>query len=474
MKLRYLFALPILATALMGCDEIEYSDAKPVENPQLPGISKNDFAVSPSSVLVNGLNLEELANQTDDPESYMVDLYTINVLTDALPANAVVSGSIQFAVDDTFDNPFNLDNLQIENGVVSVPLSSLIYTRSTMFGKDPRPYQVFYRIPVYVTVDGGQYKIGDKDYYFCDGDEFTEEGVNPGYTVEEAYYLVGPDGTSLDSAIKFEHSGYNIYDDTIFTVTAKFSEGNSSWIIVPQSVYESGSLDSNEVYGPQDAEALEGVLELGGNPGTLQSGKKYDFSINLSTLSYTISEIADFEYLYTPGNSNGWDQLASQMLYTDNFINYHGFAYLDGGFKFTSAPDWNGINYGAGEEEGTISTSGGDLSAEASLYWCDVNVDNLTYILTDITAVSMIGDFNDWNGDVELTPSDNYLIWTGTLTLENAGGWKFRMNNSWDINLGGTESNLVINGDNINSEPGTYIVTLDLSKLPYSFTILAQ
>ena len=474
MKLRYIFALPILATALMGCDEIEYSDAKPVENPQLPAITQGDFSVTASSALSAGLDLEALMNQTEDPDSYMIDLYSISVHTQDMPEGAVVSGGLQLAIDETFENVFNVDNISVQNGVVSAPLSSFTYIRSQMYGKDPRQYPIYYRIPLYVTVDGGQYKLGDKDYYYNNAESFPEIGTDPGYFVEDAYYLLGPDGAWLENAIKFNHSGYNVYDDTVFTLTAKFAEGNSSWLIVPQSVYESGALDTSKCYGPTDAAALEGVLNLGAKPGSIEADKKYDFSINLSTLEYTISEVADFDYLYTPGNSNGWNQMDSQLLFTNDYVTYLGFAYLDGGFKFTSAPDWNGINFGQGDEEGTISSTGGDFSAEAGLYYCNVNINELTYSLTEITSIGMIGDFNGWGGDEFLTPSDDNLVWTGTLTLEEAGGWKFRMNEDWAINLGGDTSNLSFNGDNISSEAGTYTVTLDLSQLPYTCTIVAK
>ena len=472
MKLRYLFVLPLLGAALMGCDEIEYSDAKPVENPQLPAITENDFSITPSSALVSGIDLEALNAMTSDPSTFMVELYRINVLTENLPESAEVMGEIEFSLSNQFDNAFNLTDVTTVDGVVSVPLSSLIYTRGTMISaKDPREYTIYYRVPVYVNLNGGQYKLGNKDFYYNEGDSFPETGIYPGYVVEEAYYLVGPNGTSLDNAIKFEHSGYNIYDDTIFTVSAKFSEGNSSWYIVPESVYSTGSLNTALCYGAQDPSALTGILELGGKAGNVADNSKYSFQINLSTLSYEISPIADFEYLYTPGNSNGWSQTASQKLFTSNYENYTGFAYLDGGFKFTSADNWDGINYGAGEEEGTLSTTGGDLTADKSLYWCDVNITELTYSLTPITAVGMIGDFNGWGGDAEMTPSEDYLIWTGTLTT-TGGGWKFRMNNDWAINLGGSYDNLVPNGADLSNEAGTYTVTLDLSKLPYSCTVV--
>lgn len=81
MKLKYLYLLPIFATALIGCDEIEMSDAKPVENPQLPAITQSDFSVTPSAALQNGINLDELASQTESPETYIWCNYTPSMLT---------------------------------------------------------------------------------------------------------------------------------------------------------------------------------------------------------------------------------------------------------------------------------------------------------------------------------------------------------------------------------------------------------
>ncbi len=88
--------------------------------------------------------------------------------------------------------------------------------------------------------------------------------------------------------------------------------------------------------------------------------------------------------------------------------------------------------------------------------------------------LALIGGFNNWNGDVELTPSAYDKTWTGTLVLESDSDWKFRFNNDWGINLGGSVDNLVPNGDNLNCQAGTYEITLDLSKLPYSCTVVKK
>ena len=358
MKLRYLYVLPLLGAALMGCDEIEYSDAKPVENPQLPAVTQNDFSVSPASALTAGMDLDALSAMTDDPTTYMINLYTINSLTNSLPEDAVVSGGLELATTPDFANPFNVDGVVSENGVVSAPLSSFLYTRSMMYGRDPRQYTIYYRVPVYVTVNGGQYKLGSKDYYYCDGDSFPEMGVDPGYYVEEAYYLLGPNGTELDSAVKFDHSGYNIYDDTIFTVSAIFSEGNESWVIVPESEYEaamaSGTLNYEKVYGPQVAASFEGVLELGGEPGVVESNYRYEFSINLSTLAYTIEkkallQLGDPTGVYFRGSMNDWGASATWEFIATDDENVYIMPYitLSAGSEFKVADaNWGSINLG--------------------------------------------------------------------------------------------------------------------------------
>lgn len=183
-------------------------------------------------------------------------------------------------------------------------------------------------------------------------------------------------------------------------------------------------------------------------------------------------------FLWTPGGSNGWNQTASQQLFTtDDGVTFMGFALLQDEFKFTNQADWNGINYGAGEEEGVLSTDGGAgniLVPVSGLYWCKVNVEELTYELTLISTIGAIGDFNGWGESVALTTTDN-LIWTGNVDF-TSGGFKFRCNDDWAVNLGGSAYNyLMPDGPNLNVPgEGTYLVTLDLSRLPYSCTFNQQ
>ena len=443
MKLRYLYALPILATALMGCDEIEYSDAKPVENPQLPEVTQTDFSITPSAALAQGINLDELSDKTSDPNSYMVELYTINVLTENLPSGAVLSGGIQFAMSNEYTEVFDLSGVVTNEGVVSVPLSSLIYTRGTMISAaDPREYTIYYRIPVYVTLDGGQYKLGDKDFFYNDGDSFNEIGIYPGYTVEEAYYLLGPNGTDISTAVKFDDSGYNIYDNSDFSVTAVFAEGNSSWVIVPESAYQaaltSGSLNYENVYGPEVKDALTGNLELGGAAGAVTDDTKYVFSFNARTLEYSITEkpkmeLGDPTGIYIRGSMNGWDPLASYEFIGTEDPDVYIIPYVElpasSEFKVADT-DWSMVNLGGSGAPIVPGTeyplNGGDnISLEAaftgSVILTATDGGSYTLLLQPFqtatagqpSAIYIRGGMNDWGVDeaYEFSTSDYANVW---------------------------------------------------------------
>lgn len=186
-------------------------------------------------------------------------------------------------------------------------------------------------------------------------------------------------------------------------------------------------------------------------------------------------------YLYTPGNTNGWSQINSQYLLSKNNNDYAGYAVLDnGGFKFSTETTWGGTNYGNGGQPGKLSTDGGagNLSVAAKgLYWVEVNIKKLSYTTTLCTTYGLIGDaVGSWNNSIPLTPSADFLTWEADVQF-GSGEFKFRANDSWDLNLGTDLSNLEWNygGANPGNIPspgnGTYHVVLSFAKLPYTATV---
>ncbi len=197
-----------------------------------------------------------------------------------------------------------------------------------------------------------------------------------------------------------------------------------------------------------------------------------------SSVNYTLTPDPVF-VLYTPGNSNGWNQEASQQLSSTNGKDFQGYAYLDGEFKFTALPNWDGPNYGAGANAGELSTDGGagNLSvADAGLYWCKVNTAALTYSTAYITTYGVIGAFNGWSSSVALTPNENFLVWTGTVTMTEGDEFKFRANDDWAISLGNSLDELIDNSQTNLKAPatGTFEITLDLSSYPCKAAMVKQ
>lgn len=456
-----------LMVGLASCDD--KSDLGIMQtNPQLPAYSAEGLQVSPSSALTTGVNLNSNTAAT-------IPVLTLDSPVANLPTGAYMAFDMELSPEADFSK---VVTMTVTDGAVSA--QEWEEACENWYGLDPSVQTMYVRFAAYVMEGTQQSRLGGFDtWYLSQPVQVTP--VDADYDIEEEYYLVFG-----NNSLPFQHSETHPYVDPNFTLEVEVTEADvpMNWTI--RSV-------SGRTYGVAASTApdtLTGALEEGGQAAVINTPGSYTWSVNMLDLTYTISLKAAYEYLYTPGNSNGWSQEASQMLSTKDNETYTGFAYLDGTFKFTSQPNWDGVNFGYGGEEGTLTTENGDnnLSVETpGLYWCEVNVIKLTYKVTLINSVSMIGGFNDWGGDVEMTASDNYLVWRGGLTLADASEWKFRMNEGWDINLGAdgdtepvaltdgqTYEGLVNGGKNFSLAAGKYTITLDLSKLPYSCTVISE
>lgn len=170
------------------------------------------------------------------------------------------------------------------------------------------------------------------------------------------------------------------------------------------------------------------------------------------------------DYLYTPGGFNGWSQTASQYLYPkmkDGAVEYYyGSVNVDPEFKICKTPNWD-VNWGAGDNN-TLVPGGANFSATDGngLYWVTADINNLTYTLTKINTVSVIGGGN-WDNDRNLTPNEDQTVWTGEVNID--GDWKIRMNSDWGMNYGGAMKSPTLDGSNFPgpATAGTVTVTID-------------
>ena len=103
-----------------------------------------------------------------------------------------------------------------------------------------------------------------------------------------------------------------------------------------------------------------------------------------------------------------------------------------------------------------------------------VDVKALTYSLTAITTIGVIGPAQEgsWDTDTDMTWDEESKTWTVTMELA-ADQFKFRANDDWDINWGGAgadptpatvgeEMSTKMNGNNFSiAEAGKYTIVLN-------------
>ena len=186
--------------------------------------------------------------------------------------------------------------------------------------------------------------------------------------------------------------------------------------------------------------------------------------IDAGTIAVTVIPKAPAltEYLYMAGDANSWNH--SDILHSPAFDGkYLGYMYLtQSGFKFCTQPNWDGTNYGK-----DFSTDGGAaniMMTEANgFYKVEVDLQALSYKLTPITSIGIIGDAaGGWDKDIVMTYDAASHTWIAKSVTLKDGEIKFRANGAWDISWGGTELKKLTsnNGANIRVNAGTYTIKL--------------
>lgn len=197
-------------------------------------------------------------------------------------------------------------------------------------------------------------------------------------------------------------------------------------------------------------------------------------SIKIKTLR--VFDIDNPPALWVPGGYQGWNPGAAPKIYGTSESTFEGYVYIrEGtGFKFTSAPDWDHINYGYAGTPGQLTTDGladGLSISESGYYRFIVNVVDLTYEMYKVETFGIIGTATPggWDTSTAMIFNETTGLWSTTIDL-NSGALKFRANNDWWLNYGPENSNLlsgklIATDDAITiPEAGNYTVTIDLSK----------
>jgi starch-binding outer membrane protein SusE/F len=236
---------------------------------------------------------------------------------------------------------------------------------------------------------------------------------------------------------------------------------------------------------------LANVTQYNGSASTIPTS--YSSVVNVVVTPYTTN-------LWVPGAYQGWSPATAPTL---NPVPgkpglFEGYVDIVGtgnqGFKYTNAPDWVHTNYGDPSGEvggGALTTNGnaGGLSvANGGYYELSANLNNLSWTATG-TTWSIIGDATPgaWTTDTQMSYDATNQVWTVTAAMKQAGSYKFRANDAWNIDFGidnsgnlvyvdnplfpyaGPQNNLTVPSD------GTYVITLDLHvSQHYSYSAVKQ
>lgn len=353
-----------------------------------------------------------------------------------------------------------------ESGIVST--SELAAAYYDLYGRRPVTRTVDLDVVAYTTISGQSIKNQGSTTatLLAEAPELSSKG----------YYLVGnfqtPNAWSADdTSLSLDNGGKDPYENPVYTVTvaAPAGGGNLEFKVLDLDHVGnwdyaiSASQDGGAVTPDGQSKGTLGYKNVGGNLTVTgdPDAKYYSFTFNMLEGTYTVQALAFQPVLYLAGNCNGWQQI--DYLTTSTYDGkYTGYMYLDqGGFKFCTQADWNGTNYGE-----DFNTDGGAgnivMSQEAGYYKVDVDLLAKSYSLTPITTIGLIGTATagGWNESTPMTYDQNARAWVLHNVTLSAGELKFRANDGWDINWGGTTSNLVQDGDNLQVEAGTYDIAL--------------
>ena len=216
-------------------------------------------------------------------------------------------------------------------------------------------------------------------------------------------------------------------------------------------------------------------------------GTEGEYSIKIDTQNRTITlgpPITSVYQLSTWGivgdAANNWSSNgeADIPFYTSNqsnvFVAYA--TLLDGNIKFRENNDW-GNNFGDNENDGTLESGGSDIPVTAGTYKITLNLNDNTYT-KELYSWGIVGSvWNNWGNPVDgvVTPDAQFHYDYTTDTFKvgvklATGAMKFRFNNDWGLNYGGSGGTLVEGGSDIAVSEGFYMVTIDINNLTYDIS----
>lgn len=213
------------------------------------------------------------------------------------------------------------------------------------------------------------------------------------------------------------------------------------------------------------ASGTAGVLSDDPGAGNLNlPAGYYKLNVNTSVNPFTYTAVATTWGVIGDATPTGWGG-QTDMTYNPATQVFSLALHLSstGKFKFRGTSDWT-ISYGSKTANGKLDTQDGNdipvpLTADYALTLDLSHPNEYTY---SANTWAIVGSAQgSWDNDTDMTWDAVNGVFTVTLPL-TAGEWKFRANNAWTVNLGGSLTALTQDGGNFTiATAGNYTITLN-------------
>jgi len=304
--------------------------------------------------------------------------------------------------------------------------------------------------------------------------------AGPVITAPTSGSVVSLDVNKPDDLIKIDWNDYSSGIDVKYTVSLARKGGSFSNLGTVTSTV-ANPVKSLELTSKDFVFALLNA----GAAANVQS--EFDVKVTAETKSTgtitLVSEVVTFKatpyevtsYLYAPGAYQGWTPATAESLISPKsdgiYTGYIKFTEANSEFKITTARNWDN-SYGTTDNVNLIYNGGGNLKAPNTGYQkLTVNTNTLVFSL-EAYSWGLIGDATPggWDADTDMTWNSSNQTWEiANIALVGGKNIKFRLNDAWTTNYGGSGGNLVSGGSDIQvAESGNYKIVLDLVNLKYS------
>lgn len=454
--------LAIAMLAFAACDDDSYNDwQQPQANAQTPAdqMIATNFTVE----AVDPVNFADLGENEDVP---------VNIFKPSLTTQGQQADTVEYKVI--------LGNSSSEVEVTAegqIPASELRSAIEAEFGKAPYERELAAKVVAYT-------KFGS--IVSRESASVTVVATLSAPEIEEAYYYIGTaNGWAKEPVYKFtrKDESVSVFDDPVFTCTvpasydAETGDRVDEWFkIATASAYALDNVWDGKILGAatNGDESLEANLVTDDPQAFMQPATDgalmYEITLNMMEYTITIKPISFPEWIFVPGNAQGWDPTTAPALHSASLDGkYVGLASLDGGFKFTKERAWgaeyNKNNFTEFPEGFAAAESADDSNIMCSVpgvYYLSLDIPAGVFAATLINGFGLIGpaQAGGWDEDSDMTfdKENGVYTWTGDLKADEI---KFRANDAWDISFGGEFDNLTFGGPNMKiEEAGNYTVTL--------------